>query len=283
MKNYIFDKEKIEGLLSDFYVGTSIAVALYDAEMNMVATSPVYSEYCARVRDIPEGRRGCDECDRIHMQRAKESGQAVFYACHAGLTETVTPIFYEGTLIAYMQTGQFRDAVGEFCQADAPCRLAVEHGIEPSFLSSLYAKTPLISEKKLAAHLNIADALVKSFWVEGLISRNRSMLSVKIEQYIDEHLTEKIHIDGLCKEFYLSKNALYALFRDEFHTTVGDFIAEKRLHLAQHYLQTKTEINISQIASLCGFPDYNYFIRLFKKRLGMTPLQFRKRSLLHRE
>lgn len=125
---------------------------------------------------------------------------------------------------------------------------------------------------------HVLDIIVKSFWMGGLITCNRSMLSVKIEQYIEKHLTEKIHIDDICEEFYLSKNALYALFRDELHTTVGDFITERRLRLAQNYLQSKSEINISQIASLCGFPDYNYFIRLFKKKIGMTPLQYRKRS-----
>ncbi|MBQ9783087.1 MAG: helix-turn-helix transcriptional regulator [Clostridia bacterium] len=34
----------------------------------------------------------------------------------------------------------------------------------------------------------------------------------------------------------------------------------------------------SLISSACGFPDYNYFIRLFKKRIGVTPLQFRKKE-----
>jgi AraC-like DNA-binding protein len=277
MENYIFNKEKIEGLLSDFYVGTGIAVALYDADMNMVATSPVYSEYCTRVRKIPEGRRGCDECDRVHMQRAKESGRAVFYACHAGLTETVTPIFYEETLIAYMQTGQFRDAAGGFCRTDAPNCFAIKHGIDPGFLSSLYEKTPLISEKKLAAHLNIADALVKSFWVEGLISRNRSMLSVRIERYVDGHISDGISVNELCEEFFVSKNALYRIFKRDFGTTVNEYITKKRLAAAEELL-SDNKLSIADIAERCGFSDYNYFIRTFKRHCGITPLKYRKRS-----
>ena len=104
------------------------------------------------------------------------------------------------------------------------------------------------------------------------------MLSIKIERYIDEHMTEKIGLDEICNEFFLSKNAVYRLFHDEFHTTVNDFIITKRLKQTQELLKTKPELNIAQISSTCGFSDYNYFIRLFKKHVGLTPLQFRKEN-----
>jgi len=105
------------------------------------------------------------------------------------------------------------------------------------------------------------------------------MLSIKIERYIDEHVAEKIGFNEICNEFFLSKNAVYRLFHDEFHATVNDFIITKRLKQAQEMLRSEQELNITQIANLCGFPDYNYFIRLFKKHVGITPLQFRKEKL----
>ena len=282
--DYIFNKEKLKDVLSDFYNSTGIAVALYDASMREIAGAPSYhSPYCTYIRNCGECVRNCDESNLIHMEEVFSNRKISRYTCHAGLMETILPIVYEDVLIAYIQIGQFRDAEGLYSSAGRLKEVAKRYGFSAQELLALYEELPVVSEKKLHSLYHIVDILVKSFWVDGLITYNRSMLSVKIEQYIDEHLTEKIHIDGLCKEFYLSKNALYALFRDEFHTTVGDFIAEKRLQLAQSYLQSKSEINISQIASLCGFPDYNYFIRLFKKRLGMTPLQFRKHSSPNQE
>ena len=277
--DYIFNKEKLKDVLSDFYNSTGIAVALYDASERSIAGAPsCHSQYCTYIRKRGECVRNCDKSNLIHMKEVFSNRQISRYTCHAGLMETILPIVYDGVLIAYIQIGQFRDAEGRYSSEDKLQKVAEQYGFSRQELLKLYETLPVISEKKLHSLYHIVDIIVKSFWVDGLITYNRSMLSVKIEQYIGEHLTEKIHIDGLCKEFYLSKNALYALFRDEFHTTVGDFITEKRLHLAQNYLKSKSEINISQIASLCGFPDYNYFIRVFKKQLGMTPLQFRKRS-----
>lgn len=276
MENYIFDKKKIEGLLSDFYVGTGIAVTLYDADMTIVSTSPVYSSYCARVRAKEAGRSGCDECDRVHMQMARENGRAVFYSCHAGLTETVTPIFYEGTLIAYIQTGQFRDADG--CYSDPVVPHKTEHslGYREGELSELYEKTPIISKEKLSAHLNIINALVKSFWVDGLISLKRSMLSVRIERYIEENLREVLTVDHLCLHFGVSKNALYGIFHREFGNTVTEYVNERRLTAAKKLLHMRNKMSISHIAESSGFSDYNYFIRVFRKHFGTTPLQYRK-------
>ena len=122
------------------------------------------------------------------------------------------------------------------------------------------------------------DVLIQSFWVDGLIRTNRSMLSVKLEQYILENIDKKIQVEDICEKFFISKSTLYRLFRTEFETTVNEYILQKRLQHAKTLLKEKQELDISQISDACGFTDYNYFIRLFKKTFGVTPLQFRKKT-----
>ena len=157
--------------------------------------------------------------------------------------------------------------------------VAKQYGFSHKQLLTLYEELPLVSEERLHSLCHIVDILVKSFWMDGLITYNRSMLSIKIERYIDEHLGEKIGLNEICNEFFLSKNAVYRLFHDEFHATVNDFIITKRIKRAQELLRLQPEYNVTQISSICGFSDYNYFIRLFKKQVGITPLQFRKEKL----
>lgn len=276
---YIFDKEKLEQALFDFYNSTGIAVALYDAYKKNIAGSPGYSPYCKYIRKGNECVEHCDRSNLIHMKEVSLSRKVNRYTCHAGLMETILPIVYEDVLIAYIQIGQFRDAEHRYSGTDKLQEVAERYGFSLQELLELYEALPVVSREKLSSLYHIVDILVKSFWVDGLITYNRSMLSIKIEQYIGDHLTEKIHINDLCREFYLSKNAVYRLFHDEFHSTVNDFIITKRLKRAQELLQTKPELNVTQISSICGFPDYNYFIRLFKNQVGSTPLQFRKEKL----
>ena len=274
--NYIFDKDKLNRIISDFYSSTGVAVALYDASKELVAASPIYSGCCALIRTKKECIENCDRSNLIHMKEVASNPQIHCYTCHSGLMETILPIVYEGVLIAYMQIGQFRDAEGKYSSPEKIRETARKYSFDEAELLSLHTALPVVSEENLHAICNIMEIVIKSFWMDGLISYDRSMLSVRIEQYIKDHITEKIYIEDLCSEFYISKNALYRLFQKEFGSTVNEFILEKRLALAKELLLSGDEFNVTEVSNACGFPDYNYFIRLFKKHTGKTPLQFRK-------
>ena len=199
------------------------------------------------------------------MEEAAANKKVCAYTCHAGLMEVITPILYEDVVIAYLQIGQFRDAEGAYSTEEKIRETAMRYGISPEKLQRLYAKSPVISQEKLQALLNITQILIRS-----------SMRSVKIEQYIGEHIGEKIYIEELCEKFSMSKFALYSLFREEFHCAVNEYILEKRMELARKLLLGQPGWNITRIASACGFADYNYFIRAFRHHTGLTPLQYRK-------
>lgn len=275
--DYIFHKEKLEGLISDFYISTGIAMTLYDASGRIVTKSPIYTDCCACMRAKEACVESCNRSDRVHMEQAAKSRQTCAYTCHAGLMEVITPIVYEDVVIAYLQIGQFRDAEQVYSSRERIRETAETYGFPSEQLLALYEKNPELSREKLRALLNIIHILIRSFWEDGLILRNRSMRSVKIEQYITEHLKEPLSVDALCWQFSISRFALYSLFREEFHTTVSEFILEKRLNLARQLLKTHPG-NITQVAESCGFADYNYFIRVFRERSGITPLQYRKQA-----
>ena len=275
--NYIFNKEKLTQVLSDFYNSTGIAVALYDASMQSIAGAPsCHSPYCTHIRNRGECIKNCSQSNFIHMKEVSLNCKISRYTCHAGLMETILPIVYEDVLIAYIQIGQFRDAEQRYSSEDKLQKVAERYDFSLKELLSLYEDLPIVSEEKLNSLYHVVDIIVKSFWLDGLITCKRSMLSIKIERYIDEHLEEKIGLNDICNEFFISKNTAYQLFHDEFHNTVNGFITQKRLNRAQELLQIRPELNITQVSLLCGFPDYNYFIRLFKKQIGTTPLQLRK-------
>ena len=274
--NYIFDKEKLTQVLSDFYNSTGIAVALYDASQRSVAGSPIHSPFCTHIHNRKECIDHCNQSNLIHMKEVSLNWQISRYACHAGVMEVIFPVIYEDVLIAYIQIGQFRDAEHRYSRADKLPEIAEQYGFSLERLQVLYDELSLVSDERLNSLCHIVDILVKSFWQDGLITYNRSMLSIKIENYIDEHLGEKIGLNDICNEFLLSKNLVYQLFRNEFNTTVNNLITEKRLYRAKELLQTSPELNITQVSLLCGFSDYNYFIRVFKKQFGITPLQLRK-------
>jgi YesN/AraC family two-component response regulator len=43
----------------------------------------------------------------------------------------------------------------------------------------------------------------------------------------------------------------------------------------------KTNLNVNQVARAVGYEDYRYFSRIFKKRTGFSPLEYKKKQKNH--
>lgn len=272
--NYFFDTDKINKLLDDFYLTTGIAVVFYDSEMNLKVKTK-HSQYCLCIRQDSTRKRNCNRSNLAHMKEAAQSKKTVCYTCHAGIMETIIPVIYEETIIGFMQIGQFRDETGEYSSSEKVALALEAYKLPSDQMLRLYEELPVVSDEKFEALKKIMRILIKSLWNDSLIRHNRSMLSVKIEQYISEHLKDKIGVEDICQRFFLSKNALYRLFEAEFDMPIGRYILNRRIQLSVDALRN-TGMPIATIAAECGFSDYNYFIRAFKKQMGITPLQYRK-------
>ncbi|RFS26580.1 AraC family transcriptional regulator [Chitinophaga silvatica] len=88
--------------------------------------------------------------------------------------------------------------------------------------------------------------------------------------YINEHLTENISVDVLCRKAFLSRNLFFKWFKNQFGLTPLQYINRERLKLAKQLL-ANTNYSVSQVSAQCGFNDTNYFVRLFRNSEGITP------------
>lgn len=73
----------------------------------------------------------------------------------------------------------------------------------------------------------------------------------------------------------LSVSRFSHLFKTQVGSTPLDYVMKIRVERASSML-SETELSVNKIAQLLGFNDYNYFIRVFKKHKGKTPIKFRK-------
>lgn len=103
---------------------------------------------------------------------------------------------------------------------------------------------------------------------------------VEILNYIGEHLTGEISVDGLADRFYVSKYHLMRTFKKETGYTIHRYITEKRMILAKEKLLSGSPA--VKVSEECGYSDYSTFLRAFSQNTGMTPSEFvtQRRSLL---
>ena len=95
-------------------------------------------------------------------------------------------------------------------------------------------------------------------------------------KYLAQHYEKKLSIPSLCAYFGCSKSTLMNAFRLQYGDTINHTLTEIRLRHASERLSTSSE-SIQEIAASCGFSDQNYFSKVFRKRYGMTPSDFRRR------
>lgn len=106
---------------------------------------------------------------------------------------------------------------------------------------------------------------------EGPASREEIVKQVK--SYITANLQEELRIEFLAKKFFLSADYLSRLFKKEEGIGIGDFILEERMFLARELLK-EGRLSIARVAYECGYDNYSYFTKIFKKKYGMTPREY---------
>ena len=99
-----------------------------------------------------------------------------------------------------------------------------------------------------------------------------------VQYYINRCFCDSnIHLAGLADRVYLNPDYLGRIFKKETGTTVSEAIQAKRVERACFLLST-TEKTVTQVASECGFNDMNFFYKVFKRRMGTLPGEYRENT-----
>lgn len=84
-------------------------------------------------------------------------------------------------------------------------------------------------------------------------------------------------IEGLAARMSLSASYFQTLYRAEFGVSCYEDVLRAKTGLAEYYL-ANTDMQVREIASLCGFENDVHFMRQFRKRTGLTALEYRRRA-----
>ena len=98
---------------------------------------------------------------------------------------------------------------------------------------------------------------------------------LKIQNLFDTSYYKNFDLGELAKSFKVSKYTLSREFTKYIKISPIEYLIKKRIDISKKML-VETDYTISEIAIKIGIYNSTHFINLFKKRVGVTPLQFRK-------
>ena len=101
----------------------------------------------------------------------------------------------------------------------------------------------------------------------------------KIVRYVDENYNQDITLESLAQKYYISISYLSRKFKEVMDETFSDYLCRKRIEKACHLLDS-SNLTVSEIGMVCGYPNCFYFSRTFKKLIGISPSRYRDREAL---
>lgn len=167
-----------------------------------------------------------------------------------------------------------------------PCLISGEHPWEVEILNAISRIIEIFYDKTYGYELSITANLYKILSEiiinkKYIISENDYGNPLKLIQvkktlkYIQENYTDKIYISELAQEANISKDYFCKIFKSMTGKTPVEYINTYRIHKACSLLE-KSEMSVLEIALTVGFEDVSFFIKTFKKLLGITPKIYRQ-------
>lgn len=107
-----------------------------------------------------------------------------------------------------------------------------------------------------------------------------SDIVVQAMSYIKRNYRNSITLKDIADYVHLSPNYLSGLFRKTVGITITEYLMSVRMRNAIVYL-INSDKTIQEICEAVGYNSYEHFERLFKRRFGISPKEFRKYGVLN--
>jgi AraC family transcriptional regulator len=146
----------------------------------------------------------------------------------------------------------FKKVYTEFLQRDAASPLVIE-GLVLEMLAEASRRQQAASEENT--------------------ERFPRWLKIAIE-IIHDRFSESLTLDEIAGAAGVHPVYLARAFRRHTGSTIGDYIRRLRVEYASRQILT-TDASLLEIALTAGFSDQSHFSRIFKRRMGVTPAQYR--------
>ncbi|WP_168735814.1 response regulator [Cohnella fermenti] len=123
-------------------------------------------------------------------------------------------------------------------------------------------------------------------WVEHVIDKSvnhsdlikeKTDIVKRVKEYVARNIDGDLSRKSISNQIFLNSDYMNRIFKVESGMTITEYITQERIKLAKELL-LKSAMPISLIASSVGYNNFSNFTQMFKKNVGISPLDYRKEA-----
>ena len=134
--------------------------------------------------------------------------------------------------------------------------------------------TTFLNILNLMANAN-RKRLVTNLYEPELGATSKSRRITKVCEYIDKNLDKELSLSDVAELVNMSESAFSHFFKKRTGMSYINYVNNQRIAKACTLL-AETTLSAAEICYDCGFNNKSNFIRIFNKKKGMTPIEYRK-------
>ena len=274
-------------------------------------------QFCRLLHEVPQGLHRCVTCHSLLALAACGRGEVTEGRCHGGACVVASPVTSSGLPpeagLVVISSCAFTQPDRKQGWRNTR-KIAKELGLDPVKLRHAYNDLPHLPAEKLkvvgeivdTAAATLSEALHGRLGVSSMVDHTdathgieeklRAALQVShepayrrsagvdhatvvdvVQAVVGANPQLSVTVADIARAAHITPNHFSLIFRCQTGATFSEFLAETRFARATERLRDLT-LTIAEVARQSGFTDPNYFAKVFHKRTGMTPRQWRQQN-----
>lgn len=287
----------------------NIAIITIDYKGMPITTHSNCQKFCNFVRNSKNSSIYCQKCDAHGGFEAYRIEKPYIYKCHHNIVDMAIPIIVQNKYLGAIMAGQ-ATLLNDTNELEQITFSGVKDIATKNQTINMYKMLPVLEYSQIKDISHMLFELINYTTMEKSTkksqnnnAKNYSINSIKEAissltintyiidkneyaenicttlkpaiRYIYKNKNKKILLKDMASLCFISSSYFSKLFKKKFGTSFQHFIIKLKIEWSIELIE-KTNLSIEQISESLGYTDCSYFIRMFKKLQGDTPLNYKK-------
>lgn len=267
---------ELEKIIQLFNKISDMDIAILDADYRNLVHGQSDTGFCSYIHKSPKCLDCCLASDIKNLREVTESKRLVKYTCPFGIYEAIAPVMKNGNVAAYLFLSMGLEESENVHSELSEKVLSVNPKANEEALKALIDRIPRYSKEKLDAFAEMLPIIAEYIEINDMMSDNNLSIAQMIKEYVKSNISKKITLADISYSLHCSTVTLTNHFKAEFGITIMEYVTEKRMNLARHFLLSGS-YSVREIAEKCGYSDTEYFSKCFKAYYGDSPLVWKRK------